>query len=173
MQAYKKIRAASGVGEMNGPVMSIHEAFVGVGAWPGVFPNADRLALDYHPYLCFGTGSQSNAPMSTYATTPCDSWGATMNGSMSNFGLTVAGEWSLAVTDCGKWLTGVNLGTRYEGTAPYDNLTPAGKCSDWTTYTNWSPALKNDYKVFAMASMDALQVSPVLLIDAETTLKRV
>lgn len=34
---------------------------------------------------------------------------------MTAFGMTGAGEFSLAVTDCGKYLNGVNLGTRYEG----------------------------------------------------------
>jgi glucan 1,3-beta-glucosidase len=110
--------------------------------------------LDSHPYLCFG--GQSNAPMSSYATTPCSTWGAAVNTSMAAFGLTTAGEFSNAVTDCGLWVNGVGLGTRYEGTYP-GTSTKIGSCTEWTDWQNYTPDTKQAITAFALASMDALQ----------------
>ena len=76
---------------------------------------------------------------------------------MAAFGLTTAGEFSNAVTDCGLFLNGVGLGTRYEGT--YTGAWPAvGNCSTWTDYQNYDNTTKADILQFALASMDALQV---------------
>jgi glucan 1,3-beta-glucosidase len=112
--------------------------------------------MDSHPYLCFGT--QSDAPMSSYINTPCTNWAGNVNKSMSDFGLTTAGEWSNAVTDCGLWVTGVDQGTRYEGDYVLGSFPRIGSCEPWTDYQNWTPAFKADMKSFALSSMDALQV---------------
>ncbi|KAG6917780.1 hypothetical protein DXG01_001052 [Tephrocybe rancida] len=154
MEAYDIIRKAGGIGENNGPFISFHDGFIPRGQWAGVFPNADRMGIDTHPYLCFG--DQSSAPMSSYSNTPCTTWGGVVNKSMSAFGLTTAGEFSNAVTDCGLWLNGVNLGTRYEGTYPGSG-NPVGSCASWTDWQNYDSATKTAIKTFAMASMDALQ----------------
>ncbi|EDR10975.1 glycoside hydrolase family 5 protein, partial [Laccaria bicolor S238N-H82] len=154
MEAYNIIRTAGGTGAGNGPFISLHDGFFSRSQWVGVFPNADRVGLDTHPYLCFN--DQSSSPMSSYATTPCTSWGSLVNNSMSNFGLTTAGEWSNAVTDCGLYLNGVNLGTRYEGT--YQGSTSrVGSCTPWTDWQNWDSTMKTAINTFALASMDALQ----------------
>ena len=87
------MRTASGVGEGKGPYVSLHDGFFGLPNWSGFMPNSDRVAIDLHPYLCFG--DQSSAPLSSFATAPCSSWASTMNDSMSNFGLSTAGEFRL------------------------------------------------------------------------------
>ncbi len=114
------------------------------------------MSLDSHPYICFG--GQSDAAMGTYRTTPCGNWGAAVNTSMEAFGLTTAGEFSNAVTDCGLWLNGVNLGTRYEGTFAGGGAR-VGDCEEWTDWTKYSQQTKTDMKNFALSSMDALQVN--------------
>lgn len=154
MEAYNIIRNAGGVGEGKGPFISLHDGFFSRNQWSGVLPNADRLSLDTHPYLCFG--GQSDAPMASYAKTPCTAWASQVNASMGAFGLTNAGEWSNAVTDCGLWLNGVNLGIRYEGT--YQGEARTGSCTPWTDWQNYDATMKNAIKAFALASMDALQV---------------
>ena len=53
MQAYNTVRAASGTGEGNGPWIVMHDAFLGLTNWAGFLPNADRMQLDIHQYLCF------------------------------------------------------------------------------------------------------------------------
>jgi glucan 1,3-beta-glucosidase len=153
---YDTVREVTGLGEGNGPVISFHEGFQGLTHYSGFMQNADRIALDNHPYICFG--QQSSAAMSTYATTPCDDWGKMMNDSMVNFGLTGAGEFSNAVTDCGLWLNNVNEGTRYEGTYSSEGPWPSqGSCTEWTDWQNWDQTMKDGIEKFALASMDALQ----------------
>ncbi|KAF8894486.1 glycoside hydrolase family 5 protein [Infundibulicybe gibba] len=154
LEAYNIIRQAGGTGAGNGPFISIHDAFLPRSSWVDVLPNADRVTLDSHPYLCFG--GQSDAAMSTYAKAPCTTWGAPVNTSMGAFGLTNAGEWSNAVTDCGLWLNGVNLGVRYEGTYAGGGAR-VGSCDQWTDWQNYNDEMKNSIKNFALSSMDALQ----------------
>ena len=77
---------------------------------------------------------------------------------MSNFGLTQAGEFSNAVTDCGLWVNGVSLGARYEGTFAPDPSPKVGDCDEWIDFQSWNQTMKQDIQQFAMSSMDALQV---------------
>lgn len=138
-----------------GPLVSFHDGFFGLEKWASFLSGADRIALDYHPYLCFG--GQPTGTMEEQVTRPCDAWGAQMNTSMDAFGMTGAGEFSNAVTDCGKWVNGVNLGTRYEGN--YTGFTTAiGSCDPWVDYQTWDADFKTAMKQYSMASMDALQV---------------
>jgi aryl-phospho-beta-D-glucosidase BglC (GH1 family) len=157
-EAYNLVRLASGTGAGNGPIVSIHDGFAGATNWAGFLPGADRISLDLHPYLCFAT--QSSAPMSSRITEPCTAWGSVTNTSMSAFGLTVAGEFSNAINDCGLYVNGVNDGSRYDGTYKDGSTWPkVGDCTQWEDYTTWSQDLKDSTKQFAMASMDSLQVS--------------
>lgn len=165
LQAYNNVRLASGTGAGNGPMVSIHDGFSGAANWAGFLPGADRLALDVHPYLAFGT--QTSSPMSALVTDPCTSWGPMMNQSMSAFGLTAAGEFSNAINDCGLYVNGVGLGTRYEGTYSGGPWPKVGDCSPWLDYTTWGQPLVDSTRQFALASMDALQVSLFFSIHHE------
>lgn len=155
LQAYEIVRTASGIGEGNGPMVSIHDGFLGLSNWAGFLPGADRLALDMHPYLAFST--QSSDPLSSFVDTPCTAWANNFNQSMSNFGLTGGGEFSNAINDCGWYVNGVNLGTRYEGTYTGDWPT-IGSCDSWLDWESWDDDTKQNYKNYALSSMDALQV---------------
>lgn len=154
LQAYDIVRTASGQG--NNPMISFHNGFFSNSEWYGFLPDADRVSLDIHPYIAFG--DQSDAGMGTYTNTPCSAWGQMMNQSMAGFGLTVAGEFSNAVTDCGLWVNGVNQGIRYEGSyymgGPWPDI---GSCNQWTDWQSWSSTMKKEVQQFALASMDALQ----------------
>lgn len=152
---YQTVRTASGIGAGNGPFISYHDAFVGIAGWAGFLPGADRIAIDTHPYLCFGP--QNNNPMTTWAQQPCANWAAEFNKSMTQFGFSMAGEWSLAVTDCGTFVNGVGNGARYDGT--YLNSPVIGSCAPWLNYQTWSADLKTQTQQLALQSMDALQVS--------------
>ncbi|EJD05789.1 glycoside hydrolase family 5 protein [Fomitiporia mediterranea MF3/22] len=154
LQSYDIVRKAGGTGTGNGPMISYHDGFLGTTNWAGFLPGADRIALDLHPYLAFG--GQSADPVSSFVQTPCKAWGPNFNTSMSEFGLTAAGEYSNAITDCGLFVNGVNLGTRYEGTYP-GSSTAVGSCDQVINWQSWSADLKEQYKEYAMASMDALQ----------------
>ena len=76
---------------------------------------------------------------------------------MAGFGLTIAGEFSNAINDCGLYVNGVNIGTRYEGTYP-GTTARTGDCAPWVAWKNWDQTLKAGINQFALASMDALQV---------------
>lgn len=69
---------------------------------------------------------------------------ATLNSfSRTAFGVTIAGEWSNALNDCGLFMRGTTL------TATFADCTP------WTDSSTWSPGTKAGLMRFAMASMDA------------------
>ncbi|CAK5270365.1 unnamed protein product [Mycena citricolor] len=156
-EAYKEVRLASGFGQGNGPMVSLHNGFLyPLSKFSGMFDGADRVSLDYHPYLCFGTPSAQ--PITSYGSRPCSAWGYDINSTMQDFGLIVAGEWSVAVTDCGLYLNGVGLGTRYEGTLDgYSKVYGDCAADGWLDWENWDKPTKAAYQTFALASMDALQ----------------
>ena len=65
--------------------------------------------------------------------------------SRSAFGVTIAGEWSNALNDCGLFLLGVDLSPSY-----------TGNCSDWQDSSNWTEGTKAGLMALASATMDAL-----------------
>lgn len=89
---------------------------------------------------------------------PCAEQAALFNTSMTAFGFTYAGEWSLGTNDCGEFLNGVNRGTRYEGT--YDNTTTVvqGSCDDFTDSSAFNSTYKSQLVDFAYVQMDTFQV---------------
>ena len=73
------------------------------------------------------------------------SWSHHIHLSRKAFGITVAGEFSNAINDCGLYLIGVNQSANYgEG------------CEYWMDANGWSDATKEGLLNFALASMDAL-----------------
>jgi glucan 1,3-beta-glucosidase len=58
----------------------------------------------------------------------------------------VAGEFSNAINDCGLFVRGVGNGPVY-----------AGDCSVFNNVASWTPAMKEGFQTFILASMDALQ----------------
>ncbi|TDL27295.1 glycoside hydrolase family 5 protein [Rickenella mellea] len=155
LQAYNIVRNAGGTGSGSGPFISFHDAFFPQSQWAGFLPGADRIALDSHPYIAFG--GQSNNPVSSFAQTPCNTWAANMNQSMGAFGLSAAGEFSNAIDDCGLFVNGVGLGTRFEGDYVGGGFPKVGDCSTIVDYQNWDAPTKQGYMNFALSSMDALQ----------------
>ena len=80
------IRGITGVGEGNGPYISIHDSFQGLQKWAGFLAGADRVTIDSHPYFAFdgdantepidtGTGAGAGG---TWPAKAC-SWGPGMN----------------------------------------------------------------------------------------------
>ena len=54
-QAYEMIRGITGFGAGNGPVIALHEGFLGVAVWDGFLSGADRMyvsAYRYQKYSC-------------------------------------------------------------------------------------------------------------------------
>ncbi|KAI0035937.1 glycoside hydrolase family 5 protein [Vararia minispora EC-137] len=155
-EAYSIVRTASGYGAGKGPIVSLHDAFNGLPWWAGWGPGADRLALDYHPYVAFDKPQPVDS-ITNHVTLPCTRWGNQLNQSMSAFGMTAAGEFSNAITDCGTYVNGVGQGSRYEGNYIYDSsFQRVGSCTPYIQWQNWDATYKKAMMQFAMSSMDAL-----------------
>ncbi|KAJ6502951.1 glycoside hydrolase family 5 protein [Mycena vitilis] len=155
LEAHNMIRGITGLGEGNGPFISIHDGFDGTASWAGFLPGSDRIILDTHPYFAFDQ-QPNNAPIATsddpasaggiWPKQACSAWGPSINTSRTAFGVTVAGEFSNGYNDCGLFLTGVN------GTQSY-----GGDCSLWEDSSTWNSTVKAGLMQFALASMDAMQ----------------
>jgi glucan 1,3-beta-glucosidase len=148
------IRGITGTGSGKGPYISVHDGFGGLATWGGFMTGSDRVILDTHPYFAFGGGANTQ-PIATgtgaaaggvWPAMACNNWGPAINTSQSDFGVTIAGEFSTGYNDCGLFLTGVG------GTATY-----GGNCADWEDSSNWSASTKAGVMALGMASMDALQ----------------
>lgn len=156
----------TGTGTGNGPILAIHDGFstrgvsVADGGWNGFMAGADRLAMDSHPYLCFS--APNNDSVEYQATKPCTYWADQFNSSIANFGITLGGEWSLAINDCGKWLNSIGNGARYDGTYftpgttdfPYEGV---GNCDEWNDWESWDQARIDGLNLVARAHMDSMR----------------
>ncbi|KAF8651973.1 hypothetical protein AX16_004616 [Volvariella volvacea WC 439] len=140
--AYQAIRGATGIGPGNGPYIAIHEGFQGPAIWEGFLSGADRLALDQHPYLAFMR--DTTTPLDQMVRRPCD-WAVATNYSQRVFGVTLGGEFSAAINDCGYWLSGI-------GSTPSNP-----NCDIWDNWSSWNQTLIDSMREVTLASMDALQ----------------
>ncbi|BGP44003.1 hypothetical protein JCM10450v2_008219 [Rhodotorula kratochvilovae] len=168
VQIYDMMRSIGGTGEGNGPWITFHDGFINfgnmsVGGFEGFLNGWDRVALDSHRYLCFDT--QNEWGLSYQASLPCQYWSTNMNISTNQFGVTMGGEWSLAINDCGQWLNNVGNGERYEGTyyVPGNNTAPdprferVGDCAPWRDYSTWNQTTRDGLRLVAETHMDALR----------------
>lgn len=162
LKMYDMMREITGIGEGKGPFIAIHDGFQNLGTWADFLPGADRVSLDTHTYLCFT--SVDIRPIDEQMQKPCKAWAKEQNTSWSDFGVTTAGEWSLAINDCGLYLNGVGSGTRWEGTLSTYNGVSGGSCDEWNDWTTWTQERKDSLKEFALTSMDALQVCLISLL---------
>ncbi|KIM40964.1 glycoside hydrolase family 5 protein [Hebeloma cylindrosporum] len=142
LAAYEAIRKSTGTGSGSGPYIAIHEGFQGPAIWEGFLPGADRLALDQHPYLAF-TGDTTSTP-DEMAAKPC-AWAVATNQSQKAFGVTLGGEFSSAINNCGLWLNGI-------GSTP-----SSPDCTTWDNWSAYTPATVASLRNVTLASMDALQ----------------
>lgn len=138
LQAYDMLRDITGLGQ--GAYMVVHDGFLGLTPWKDFLPGADRIVLDTHPYVAFGGGL--DAPLDHWPTAACQ--GFQVNQSLFDFGLTITGEFSAAINDCGLWVKGVG------------NQPSFGNCTQWDDWTTWTQDMKDGIKQFAMAEMDAM-----------------
>jgi glucan 1,3-beta-glucosidase len=90
----------------------VHDAFLGPQAWKGFMlpPNYQDVVMDTHIYHVFTEEELSKSPLEHVQealSTRIDSdlW-------------TIVGEWSLATTDCARYLNGLGVGSRWDGTHP-------------------------------------------------------
>ncbi|PWN51778.1 glycoside hydrolase [Violaceomyces palustris] len=152
-EVYEMMRNITGTGKGNGPYMVIHDGFIQLSSWNGFMPGADRVAYDTHPYLCFG--DQNNDPWDVQIMKPCNQYGPATDAGRAQLGLTIGGETSLAVNDCGLYLNGVGENIRYEGTYP-GYTTRMGSCQRWDDWEHYDQDMIQGMSRFALTVMDSL-----------------
>lgn len=145
VQAYDIVRSITGTGEGKGPFISIHDGFASVPSWAGFLPGSDRINLDTHPYFAFD-GQPNTDPIGVWPARACTSWASNINTSQTEFGVTVAGEFSNAINDCGLYVNGVGGGHSY-----------GGDCGFWMDSSQWNETIVDGLHEFMLASMDSLQ----------------
>lgn len=154
LELYNMIREITGTGQGQGPMISLHDGFSGnLATWNGFLSGSDRIAMDSHPYLAFT--DPNNDPMGVQIETACGAWAGMFNTSMARVGFTFAGEWSLGINDCGRFLNGVNNGTRYEGT--YLGTQSFGNCDNFDDASRFTDTFKSQLQDLALAQMDTFQ----------------
>ncbi|KAF9645167.1 glycoside hydrolase family 5 protein [Thelephora ganbajun] len=155
LEVYRIMREITGIGEGKGPYVAISDGTSGPSDWVGLLPNADRLALDTHLYFAFD-GQPNTDPINVPAQDGqmggvwpgrvCAAWKGLMNTVQTDFGVTLAGEYSNGYNDCGFYLRSVE---------PYTPSNP--NCAFWNDWQNWDQATKDGLLSSALASMDALE----------------
>lgn len=116
---------------------------------------ADRFALDTHPYFAFSGAplTTPQTPLSSFPPKACSTFAPSHIHSQTGFGLTLAGEFSGSMNDCGLFLLGPGLTpdmTAYEK--------GGGNCDDWTVWEKWDGERKSVVQDFIEAQMDGMSV---------------
>ncbi|ORY97554.1 glycoside hydrolase superfamily, partial [Syncephalastrum racemosum] len=154
-KSYKAIR------ERNKDIwLTYHDGFIGLNSWNKFFTDFSHTVLETHMYMIFDDGLVQ-MPRAKQAAFPCHDWRNTLDQSHSGAS-TMVGEFSLATNDCGKYLNGVGLGTRYEGTL--EGSSPGCdtcNCSSVVDWRNWSDDYKKFLKSFVEHQMDAFERSSI------------
>lgn len=153
-ETYNMMRNITGTGKGNGPMIAFHDGFSGLSIFENFLTNSDRVAYDTHPYICF-TPPFTDSFDSAVANV-CNTFTSTTDSALANHGAYFAGEWSLALNDCGLFLNNVNQGTRYEATYP-GSTTRYGSCEGWDDWVNYNTSRKENLMRFALAEMSSLR----------------
>ena len=95
------IREITGIGEGKGQFIVMGDGIGGLTPWVGLLPNADRLAIDSHPYIAFN-GEPNTQPINVAApdgqmggiwpATACTSWGVQMDSMCATIGFSFLAE---------------------------------------------------------------------------------
>nr|VWP01326.1 Protein kinase domain-containing protein [Ganoderma boninense] len=138
LQTHDLIRSITGIGK--GAYIVIHDGFQADITWKDFLPGSDRIVLDTHPYVAFG--GDFDHPLSYWPQAGCIAYGN--NQSQMDFGVTISGEWSGAINNCGKWVLDVGQNSTY------------AQCPTWDDWPNWTADMKTGIKNFVMSQMDSM-----------------
>ncbi|TFK22532.1 exo-beta-1,3-glucanase [Coprinopsis marcescibilis] len=153
LEAYNIIREATGYGEGNGPYLVFGDGFRATTEWEGFMPGADRLIMDIHPYLAFDDNNTPDlltevAPDGelggVWPLTACTRWGGYFNRTKRMHGMTIGGEFSAAINDCGLYIREVGVDS------------PHPLCDLYNAWEEWTPEMKEGLRNFILASFDAI-----------------
>ncbi|EDO17079.1 hypothetical protein Kpol_530p49 [Vanderwaltozyma polyspora DSM 70294] len=139
-------------------VLVIHDAFEPYHFWDDFLTLTNKewgVVVDHHHYQVFSPGELSTT-MDQKINIACN-WGS---GTISESHWTVAGEFCAALTDCTKWLNGVGVGARYDGS--YNTAAGGsyyiGSCSNNEDIDSWSDERKANTRKYIEAQLDAFEL---------------
>ena len=87
---YQEVRAITGLGAGQGPMLAFGDGFVDVSTWNGFLGGADRVAMDRHSYIVFQVPQNPASPGSRVS--DACAVRASYRSSYAGFGYTSAGE---------------------------------------------------------------------------------
>ncbi|QRV80907.1 Cellulase (glycosyl hydrolase family 5 protein) [Ceratobasidium sp. AG-Ba] len=143
--SYNLIRYPGGpYGKEGNLVEVIHDAFQPLSYWNNFLtkPNATGVVMDTHHYEVFSVAENART-FDQHIKSICDFGTNNLAPYNKNQNPVVTGEWSLALTDCAKYLNGRGIGARYDGT--YPGTTKIGDCS---TMTGSGENFSDSYRVY-------------------------
>lgn len=145
--AYYAVRYPSG-STMSNFAIAIHDGFQPLSFWSNQFqpPNYQQVILDTHIYSVFNNDqiAYTQAQRSSYYCNMRSSIGASQPQLY-----TIVGEWTMAPTDCAKYLNGRGVGSRYDGS--YPGSTKKGNCS---SKTGSGKSFSSEYKAYLKKMFD-------------------
>lgn len=111
----------------SGLLIVISDAFQPISYWDGFMsePTYTDVALDTHYYQVF-SDAENSWDENTHIAQVCSKASDYANAPL----WLMVGEWSLARTDCAKWLNGRGIGSRYDGS--YSGSPTVGSCDGFT-----------------------------------------
>lgn len=136
-----------------------HEAFLGTPAWTGFGQGMSNLVEDTHHYEMFEQ-EQQELDTAGHVSSVCNF----ARNNMTTAGhTTISGEWTGAMTDCAKYLNGLGIGARYDGTYNKygDQSYYIGSCDGLSTGTvqGLDPTYRTNIAKFIEAQMDAYEMA--------------
>ncbi|KAJ2781827.1 hypothetical protein H4R18_002636 [Coemansia javaensis] len=151
--AYQRFRAIA-----PGTIMVIHDAFLPPTEWERFnVAGWENVILDTHNYHVFVKDRLTMSRDDHLAATCQDA------ASVRRFNThlwTITGEWSLAVTDCARWLNGFGKGARWDGSLDWEMhgpVYPGATCAGQSNITAWDQKTRIFFRQFAEAQMDAYE----------------
>ena len=151
-KAYQMIKGKS---ENENLSITISDGFYPLDTWNKFMqpPKFQKVFLDTHIYHVFDYGLL-RLTKDQHVKFNCEHHKPRIERSDKNL-WTYVGEWSLATTDCTKWLNGQGRGARYDGT--FNNTTPIGSCALEDEHEKWTPEYKQWMRRFVEIQMDSYE----------------
>ncbi|KAJ2018749.1 hypothetical protein GGI14_002068 [Coemansia sp. S680] len=133
-----------------------HDAFLPVSEWSELVPaNMTGSYLDTHIYHVFSEDSL-RLSYDSHLSKAC-----TDGEKLKQFNTrspTICGEFSLATTDCARWLNGFQRGARWDGTyLTTKSVLPGSTCAGQEDLSTWNVERRMFMRNFAMAQVQAYE----------------
>lgn len=106
--------------------------------------------MDHHEYQVFTDALVALSP-DAHVSQVCSSSPGYAGSDKWSF----VGEWTGAMTDCAKYLNGLGVGARYDGT--YPGSTKVGDCTWQNDISKWSQVYKDQTRKYIEAQMSAFE----------------